>query len=455
MAFNDQQFEIELYDEHQFESGMLLTSLQPYYFDDEISWLETHELTLRLDAHVDAMELGGNTAYKISVDALEGGDEEELIGAVYILGTILPDSVQHLVILANAIMEAGDDAIECYIFSFKYAKHPKLSIKLLPLLQHDKPVIRAAIAEILGYRGDTDPHRIWPLFHGQDESVKTAAMVAVMRLGFKEAVPAMEQAVLENKDMFNEHRVFPLLMLGSKKALEFSRRACQSADYIKPQYPIYLALGGKEQDIVHILKALEFENMNLAVLEALGIFGSLKGVNTLMKFLSSPEAEEKLAAAKSLNQISGAQLVETLTDIEKEEEEADIDPEDITGKPAASGEEKQPGDELTIEIKQDCTDKVRWMQWWQENKTRFDSSIRYRHGKCYSFLFCLEEIAHPQTKFDDRQRAYHELVMRSGHHIPFEPDWFVDKQIEALKKWQVWWNENKSSLTNQWMFDGR
>ncbi len=108
-----------------------------------------------------------------------------------------------------------------------------------------------------------------------------------------------------------------------------------------------------------------------------------------------------------------------------------------------------------MEIKQACTDKDRWAQWWQENKANFDQSIRYRHGKPYSFLLCLQEIAHRETNYQDRQRAYNELVMRSGHHIPFEADWFVDKQMEALKKWQAWWNQNKIGFTNQWMFDGK
>jgi len=61
----------------------------------------------------------------------------------------------------------------------------------------------------------------------------------------------------------------------------------------------------------------------------------------------------------------------------------------------------------------------------------------------------LEEIAHPNSKYNDRQRAYYELVIRSGEHISFEPDWFIDKQIEALKKWQTWWNQNKAGFTNQ------
>jgi len=447
------QFYTEIYQEHLIETGSIFTHIQDYFVDFNIRWSDTWELQQRIKAHVDALELGEELARKCSLEFLESDDEDEFLGAIYSLATISVDDIGVNAVIDEFADEKDQDRQAYYITAFKPGKHPRLTEKLRPLLQHETSLIRAATAEILGYRGDADPHRIWPLFHDKDESVKTAAMVAVMRLGFKEAVPAMEQAVLENKEIFNEHCIFPLLMLGSQKALQFTRHACQSASDIKPQYPVYLALAGNGEDIAHLFHVFQFDDMRIAALEALGIFGSLHGVNTLMNFLLSKNDEQKLAAAKSLNQISGAQLYETITVIEKDED--DIDPEDIIGLPAASGEGKQPGDERRVEIKQACTDKDSWAQWWQENKANFDQSIRYRYGKPYSFLLCLQEIAHPETNFDDRQRAYHELVIRSGHHIPFEPDWFVDKQIEALKKWQSWWNQNKTDLTNPWMFDGK
>jgi len=447
-----ESFYIGIYQEHLFETGANFTQINSYFCDSGLVWFDVFDLIEIIEAHIDAIELGGPLAFQCAIEFLESSDEDEFVGAIYTLASICSNDFGINELIEYYTKEGNEEKLLFYVNAFKSVKHSMLTTKLLSSLQHEIPIIRAATAEILGYRGDADPHRIWPLFHDKEEFVRLAAMVAVMRLGFKNAVPAMEQAVLENKAMFNEHCVFPLLMLGSQKALKFSRLACQSASYIKPQYPIYLALGGDEDDLPIILKALEFQNMNSAVLEALGIFGSLKGVNTLIKFLSSENDEERLAAAKSLNQISGAELYETLSVVEKEDD--DISAEDITGKPSTTEEKNTAGDERLIEIKQDCTDKERWTIWWKENASRFNTTTRYRSGKPYSFLLCLEEIAHPQTKYDDRQRAYNELVMRSGHHIPFEPGWFVDKQIDSLKKWQTWWNENKTALTNPWMFDG-
>jgi len=442
----------EIYSENIGEIGFLLLNHQDYMIDNDISWLHGVELQDRLRAHLDCLILGEDLAVEVIQHMLETGDDDEFLGACYAQAAIKTQSNIKHEILIKLFCDDISDSHPLIALASKNSTSTNLSNNLLSLVDDKDPLIRAVVIDVIGYRGDADPRRIWPRFHDEDESVKVAAMLAVMRLGFKEAVPAMEQAVLENKDLFNEHCVFPLLMLGSQKALQFSRLACQSADYVKPQYPIYLALGGNQDDIKYILKSLDFNDMSLAVLEALGIFGSLAGVKTLMQYLSSEDDEEKLAAAKSLNQLSGAQLFEMATVVEKDED--DIDAEEITGKPAAAGDDTQAGDERVIEVKQDCTDLERWTNWWQENNARFDPSIRYRFGKPYSFLLCLEEITHPESNYADRQRAYNEIVMRSGHHIQFEPDWFIDKQIEALKQWQTWWNENKTKLSNQWMFNG-
>lgn len=449
----DVGIQLDFYDEHLAEIGAILLSLSEDARDyDEYSWVDVRSEESRLLIHVDAIEVGGSQAIKYCRSLISSIEEDELLGVLYSLVVIASLSNDLLNDVVSSFQVADEESVKYYKYAFQYASNPLVSNSLLSFLKHESSVVRAIAAEALGYRGDADPHRIWPLFHDEDETVKVAAMVAVMRLGFKNAVPAMEQAVLDRKEMFNEHCVFPLLMLGSQKALKFIRLACQSESHIKPQYLIYLALGGDEDDLPIILNALEYQDMNSAVLEALGIFGSLKGVNTLIKFLSSENDEEKLAAAKSLNRISGAELYEKLSVVEKEDE--DISAADITGKVSKSEETNETGDGRLVEIKQDCTDKQRWTAWWKVNAGSFNTTLRYRNGKPFSFLLCLEEIAHPQAKYEDRQRAYNELVIRSGHHIPFEPDWFVDKQVEALKKWQVWWNSNKSGLTNQWMFDG-
>lgn len=451
MYISENQFLRDIYIEHMQSIGELLTANEIKKDNQDLFWFDFRDDELRLEAHLDAIKIGKRFAFDRCIEAVETGDEYELSGAVFSLGSTEFDKLEFYNEIIDKFSNTTGEDILTYAIALNHAKHPKISKKLFPLLQHENPLIRAATAEILGYRGDTDPKRIWPLFHDEDESVQIAAMVAMMRLGFKEALPAMEQTVLSSKENFNEHCVLPLLVLGSQKALNFCRTAIHSKDYIKPQYAIYLALAGNESDINLLLNAAHFPDMLTPVIEALGIMGSLSAVGFLMEQMQSEDNEVKLAAAKAMNMISGADLKETVTVIEKEE--PDLRPEEITGKPG-SNEEKNEGDEREVEIVQDCTDPQRWSEWWQQNNARFDPSQRYRQGKPYSLSLCLEEIAHPESVYNDRQRAFYEVTIRSGHYIPFEPDWFVDKQLEALNEWQEWWNNNKTRFHNPYMFAG-
>ena len=451
MYISKLQFQKSIFIEHITEAGFLLNEYGSGFLNDSLSWIENREEVYRLIAHVDGLELGEEIARNSMLECLDSDDEDELLGAMFCLASIAVDDTGLFLIIDAYSKEVDDEKLLLYVLAFKFAKHPKLTKNLLPLLQHENPLIRAATAEILGYRGDADPRRIWPLFHDEDDSVKISAMVAVMRLGFKEAVPAMEQAVLQSKESFNEHCILPLLMLGSKKALQFVQLVMRSPDFIKPQYPIYLAFAGNQQDYPLFMNALKYDDMLMPVVEALGIYGSVQAVEFLLQQLQADDDELKFEAAKSLNMITGANLKETAIIVEQEEPDLDVD--EVIGQAEENKEERQ-GDSREVEIQQHCTDYQIWLNWWQNNKGRFDPNQRYRFGKPYSFFLVLEEIAKPDTVYNDRQRAYYELVIRSGEHIPFEPDWFVDKQIEALKKWQNWWNQNKTSLTNPWMFNG-
>ena len=454
MTLSNVEFKTHLYSEHFFEMGVLLSTLDADKSSGVYLWAEIYELELKLYAYLDAIQIGGTFAIDAAFELLIDGDEDELLGALFTLFSLDNLSVGHVKRLTACFegLLTENEGNDSFLSTLKIVKSHSLSTMLIGFLSHSSPWLKQVSCELLGYRGGIDPQRFWPLFHDENKSVKVAALVAMMRTGFSESVPAMEQAVLENKDVFNEHCIFPLLMLGSKKALQFSRLACQSEEYIKPQYPIYLALGGNETDLKYIVNAMAYKEMNNAVFEALGIFGSMDGVKILLDKLPSVTDEEKVVIGKSLNQILGGQLYETIEVTETTVD--DINVEDITGK-LGDVDQSASDDSVTIEVKQDCTDIDRWRRWLQENSSQFDPVVRYRNGKPYSFLLCLEEIAHPKTGYEDRQRAYNELAIRSGHHILFEPDWFVDKQIDALKQWQTWWNKNKINFNQQWMFNGQ
>ena len=97
-----------------------------------------------------------------------------------------------------------------------------------------------------------------------------------------------------------------------------------------------------------------------------------------------------------------------------------------------------------------------WQSWWEENKARFDSKIRYRNGKPYSPACLLENLEHEKSPRQVRQLAYEELVIRYDIDFPFETDMFVFEQKQAIAKYTEWAKENGSRFQpGKWYFAGQ
>ena len=445
---NRPNFYYRLYSTHLENLGYTLFQFHDYVTSDDISWLNNVDIKERYEAHLDALRIGNELGFKCAKETCVEGEDDDLLGALFTLCSLPYKSDAGLEVVKEEIKSIDDDAAIFYLLALKNGLNPKLNACLLELVEEEEPLVRAVAIEALGYRGDIDPKRVWPFFYDADENVKTAAMVAVMRLGYKDAVPAIEQAVLQSKEMFNEHCILPLLMLGSSKALNFIRLAMKSPDYLQPQYPIYLALAGNEQDLSLLLQALKVSETKLASIEALGIHGSFDGIRVLLEQLQDDDDEVKLASANSLQMITAANLFETIMMVE--EEEPDIDVQEIV----SNKEKAEKGDTRQVEVEQITTNYETWVNWLNQNGNKFAPGMRYRSGKPHSLFSLLDAIANPESFYPNRQLAYYELVIRSGEHIAFEPDWLLNKQITALKKWQDWWIQNKSKFTNPWMFNG-
>jgi len=446
MVFNKAQFYTELYNEHLMEAGILIASIQSYFFDAEISWLDVRQLMLRVDAHVGAIELGQNVACHCAIEYLTSHDEDELLGAAYALATINPNDEKGLDAVLDAYAKEQDEArLGHFITAFKHGQHPRLGEKLQVFLSHDRALIRAATIEILGYRREGDPRRAWPLLHEKNPLVQRAAILALARFGYRGALPAAEQIVLDAGDTINEDYLLVLLMLGSKRALDVCRRACQSSEMVTPKLLLYLAIAGTYQDFNIVLSAKQYSHVIDGVIQALGLFGLVPAVSHLLAALKLDRDDLRAEAGVALEMITGAGLRETQQVPEKEPEETKIS--DILGGTTeddeAQAEETPKAAPRMIDTERPCAVYDIWNEWWQNNAARFDPKIRWRKGQPFDLGACITEIAAPNSHYHDRERAYLELVIRSGQHIGFEPDWFIPRQLKSIHDWQCWWDARR------------
>lgn len=419
-----------LYEEYAEELGFLLREMHFLGKEDDIEWTYAQQLVDRINLYRHAIEVGKDKASRYLLESLHTFSDDILVGAVFALGSENNDSRIIDEVISAFLAEDDDDRKADFVLALKYVERRDLSERLFAVLKGVEEKKIKYVVDIIGYRGNINPKKLWVYLNDKDSDNRASTVKALSRMGYKEALDAIEQVVLSNKEKFCETSVLPLLILDSNKVKQFCRLALQSPKYIKPEYANYLAIVGVQTDYDELARLVTNSDMVVPVLKALGILGNLKALKLLMEYLLHSDDEIRVEAGKSLNRITGANLTEDA--IVVEQEEADVEVDEIVGGETPSKE----GNKREVEIVRDCTDQKVWMAWFRENKGRFSSGIRYRYGKPFSPQVCLEEIEHPNSVYRDRQRAYYELLIHTGYHIPFEADWFIEKQLDAIKQWR-------------------
>ncbi|MBW2737391.1 MAG: HEAT repeat domain-containing protein [Deltaproteobacteria bacterium] len=437
---SDRGFAIGLYQEHLEEIGFLFSQCKALFSDPEINWPEVAEFEERLAAHVDAIELGEDLALRCARQLLKSDDEEEMRAAAYTLTTVNGDQTMDDVL--KTMVNADDELISYFVDALKHTSYKQTSDQLLQFLSHERPEISLAAIEILDYRREGEERQLVPLLQDVNSKVISVAVQALGRLRHKDTIPYLERSLNYEDPTVQQNASLALLRIGHYPAVKHLSTLCQGDPSAKWAAG-YLALSGRADDLHPLISAYNNLGMTSDVLKAIGVLGNVDAVEMLISELNSKDEALRVAAGEALELLTGAGLKETITVVEK------IDKDELF-----EGEEPpEPGSE---EVEHVCTSYDEWANWWNQNRSRFQSTIRWRYGKPFDFGLCIDEIGGENARFGDRQRAYLELVIRSGHDIPFEPDWFVAKQRESLHQWQIWWQENRSIFApGKWYFHGK
>lgn len=452
MPVPDQSLTQHLASIHLEELSFLLADFQIDIQGLTHPWPEAFETEDRLDAHLDGLEFCGPLGFDHAVEGLASSDDDTISASAFALASIAAFETG-LQALIKAFTAAKDEQLSAYVTALRYGRHPRLADALLPLLDHERPIIRAATAEILGYRREGDAKRLWPLLRHADEIVSGTAVIALVRLGDRSALLALEQAVLDIKPAPQPDWLLPLLLLGSRRALQELTQSCSQSGTATPASLTFLAMAGGREASVILTRAIQYPDMKAHAYAALGIFGDINGVPHLLDSLKSGENADRLAAAEALQLITGAGLTETVT--LEEPDEPDLTAEDITGEPKSAPAEAPPPPH-TREVQRVCTQLEPWQRWWQEHSKCFNTAPRWRHGMTFTLGLCIDDLAGPNSTAQTRQHAHIELLIRSGQSIPFESDGFIAKQLQSINAWRAWWQSAQAAFAyTPWTFDGR
>ncbi len=374
-----------------------------------LPWPRLREPEQRILNHLDAVIAGGPTSIWAVASGLLDGEEGKAFAGALLLGT-LPTPANFA--LMDAALKpatpllAGIEAGLCHAPTSK-----ALVAHVETWLDHEQPAVRAMAISVLSYRRELDPRRIVLFIQNDDPRVRLAGIRAARRRRYLAAAPALEKLLAGDDPLILHEALLTLLCLGVRNAPERCRQLVVTGSVPAARAPWLLALGGLMPDLFVMMRA-EKALEDPVTLSALGVLGNVRAAAYLLQTLDAKDDAVKVAAAEALELIAASGLRET-----------------------AIVEER--------EVERVATSAEVWRGWWAKNGKNFDPQRRWRRGRPFDFGVFVAELRDPAAHLPDRQRAYWELLILSGQSFPFEPDWFVPRQQEALAQWESWWAANK------------
>jgi hypothetical protein len=217
---------------------------------------------------------------------------------------------------------------------------------------------------------------------------------------------ALEEAIARSPGDATDAQLIGLLRMGSAYALSICR-ASAAHDSARPGHLMGVALAGGAGDWHVLAQQLARLHLRGAAVEAIGVHGEPKAVPVLIDLLEQGDSLAEIVWA-----------LETITGVRHE--------------PHATT----------------------WRAWWSSNEWRLPLGIRHRHGRPFSLLQCIDELATEAASSFGRGLA--ELEIRSGQRYPSSLDETGQHRRAALSEWRRWWAIAQSQFRlGSWTFQGK
>ena len=438
MASSLQEFAVQMYEEHLEEASFLYGQRKALLQDPEIPWPRIADFEERLEAHIDALFIGGKVALEICRKHAREGDASELFAAVSVY--CRHEDARLLAETWRGLDYDDGEKTEALVDALKY----ELPTSWYPAIQ--RAIERAEdrqvplLARVCCYRrAPCATELLQRITRGVP--VSPAALRALSRDADRSAV---EPVLLKNRDdtdpLLRAEAYLGLLRCGRRDLL----RECLAAAAREEWPQIVLALGGDRAAVAVLRRRLEGGEATPTTLLALGLLGDFTTVRSLTKVLASEELGGP--AAWALHWITGAPLFEKAFVAEPVDEAALFDHELRAWRERREPPRRADGQPFGTTVRSPVRDGEVWNSWLAENAARFNADYRYRRGQYYSarsLVLCLLDESVPNSL---RQLAYEELSIRFGCDVTFESDMRVKAQHAALRALVDWLRAHEAQL---------
>lgn len=410
------RFHRSLYEEHLEEISILYGRRSELLNDPDATPEDPGELEARLDAHLDALVVGGDAALALCLERA-ATDPGTLFGAVGLIARqhrpdCLPSVVAQLQDLDDE--EGPDPEAPPLLPPFAVALSDALRFEapadwaplLGKLLLEGQPVTVAAMARVAGYRRlPLGPSLVTALGAQATPYCLRTLLWAVGRVREVAARPLLVRHAQEGDADTVATACLALLRLGDPGVRDYLVQLLPFNHHA----PLLLAIGGRPDVLSVIHGRLAQGEPTAEDVLAAALHGDPATLPWLLDLLERRLHPESVAEALYL--LTGAPLFETVdARTEPIDPLADEDPRDL------------------VKVKRLAQDPRRWRDWWEAHGGGLAIGVRHRLGRPASPVMFAEALHCFALRRSVRELIADELDLHYG------PQWTVD--VDTPVAWQ-------------------
>ncbi len=425
MPITQSSFYQELFEEHYDEISFLYETRHTLLVDESVNWLDFADDESRLDAHLDALQIGGAPAMNWLLELCQEGDEI----AIYITCCLycrngdlqglfghfaqldLQDEVT-LNAVRQALLQEWPDGWFTSMDNYPFLEHPYLLPIFLPLYArrgkampetHYLAIARSSLIlqpEMLASLRQLQADNALQLIPEPDTKALSNWREWVLIQVQLDNSAILEQLLRQPSDTIP----YDLIMIGARPAL--AQQICQTTD-----------------------------STNITRITAIGLAGLPDHVPELIRLLEIKECST--AAAQALHTLTGAGLTEEVF-IEEEWQEDELFEDELeayrNGQPPQHADNR-PFGETEVQL---STNPQHWQAWWSQHSQQFKAGLRYRLGHLITPKALVFSLYHPLSKPSLRLLSYQELMLRYNATAPFHIEDWVTRQHQSIRALANW-----------------
>jgi len=418
-------FAVQLYEEHIDEAALLyLQRVTRLNNPLATEWNRLSPVEQRIEAHVDALVLGGELALSTWTNRESAQDD---VGELYVGARLLARRGDWNALRSIEVGPGKRAAETARALADSLTEElPRDADAPFRILGSSEAVWSCALLEVVARRR-SDRHDVaMDALRSSDPVVLAAAARALGELRNRRATGMLHRAMDHHDATVRSDAALALAKLGDAHVVARCADAAGMEDWPR----LCLGLAGGPDATTVLLRAIEGGRATEAALLSLGSLGDVRAVEPLISCLG----DHPLAttAALVLDVITGAGLTEEV-----------VIEEDVHEDELFSHEKECLTPESTVVTARETVTRLstspdQWRAWWDVHGRRFKPAVRHRAGKLVTPDLLLDGLKSEATPRVIRELTHNELAIRYACDVVFSPEVTVQQQERAIHAYDTW-----------------